>query len=62
MSDIADIYTGEHVQLWKDDEGDFQLRVLCATIRIENAFTKQVLKELKQAVSKSEDYFEGRSI
>ncbi len=62
MSDISDIYEGEYVQLWKDDEGDFQLRVLCATIRIEQSVTKQVLQELKQAVSKAEDYFAGRSI
>jgi len=62
MSDITDIYSGEFVQLWKDDEGDFQLRVLCATIRIDKEVTRQVLQELKHAMSKSEDYFEGRSI
>jgi len=62
MSDIADIFNGDHVQLWKDDEGDFQLRILCATIRIEKGFTKQTLEELKQAVSRAEDYFSGRSI
>ncbi len=62
MTDISDIFEGELVQLWKDDKGDFQLSVLCASIRIESACTKQVLQELKQAVSKSEDYFAGRSI
>lgn len=62
MSDIADIFDGEFVQVWKDDHGDFQLRVLCATIRLDNNVTRETFRELKQAVSKTEDYFAGRSI
>jgi len=62
MSDIADIFNGEYVQLWKDDEGDFQLRIMNTTIRLETLVTKKTFNELKQAVSKAEDYFAGRSI
>lgn len=62
MSDISDIYDGELIQVWKDDQGDFQIRIINATIRLDNNVTRQVFRELKQAVSKTEDYFEGRSI
>ncbi len=62
MSDITDIYAGNLIQIWKDDQGDFQLRVINTTIRLDNNVTREVFRELKQAVSKTEDYFEGRSI
>jgi len=61
MSDITDIYAGNLIKV-KDDQGDFLLRVVNTIIRLDNNVTREVFRELKQAVSKTEDYFEGRSI